>query len=199
MNRKRELRRDTVARRDQLSPDDIRRLSAAASSRLAQLPEFRAARTVMFFVSFGSEVDTLPAIRKALAEGKRVAAPRADQRRHGLKPCEVTDLEADLAPGAYNIREPQRHCQPVPLDEIDAIIVPAAAWGEDGYRVGYGGGYYDRFLGRVPAALRIGLGFEMQVVSEAPHGRKDLPVDILVTDKEVRRFARESRMSEEAR
>jgi 5-formyltetrahydrofolate cyclo-ligase len=198
MERKRELRRATVARRDQLSPDEIRRLSAAASSLLAQLPEFRAAHTVMFFVSFGSEVDTLPAIRVALADGKRVAAPRADRRRHGLKPCEVTDLEADLAPGAYNIREPQRHCRPVPLDEIDVIIVPAAAWGEDGYRVGYGGGYYDRFLGRVPSALRIGLGLEMQVVPEAPHGRKDLPVDILVTDKGVRRFARESRMSEEA-
>ncbi|MFB3882488.1 MAG: 5-formyltetrahydrofolate cyclo-ligase [Armatimonadota bacterium] len=198
MERKRELRRSTIARRNRLSPDEIRRLSAAASSRLADLREFRKARTVMFFVSFGSEIDTVPAIREALAAGKRVAAPRVDRRKHALRPCEVTDLERDLAPGEYGIREPQRHCLTVPLEEIDAVIVPAAAWGEDGYRVGYGGGYYDRFLARVPSAVRIGLGFEMQVVPDAPHARGDLPVDILVTDSRVRRFAHRSRPTGEA-
>jgi len=95
-----------------------------------------------------------------------------------------------LAPGAHNIHEPRPHCRPVPLGEIDAVIVPAAVWGEDGYRIGYGGGYYDRFLDRLPSAVRIGFGFEMQVVPEVPRSDNDLPVDILVTDARVRRFPR---------
>ena len=76
----------------------------------------------------------------------------------------------------------------MPLDEIDAVIVPAAVWGEDGYRVGYGGGYYDRFLLRVLSAVRIGFGLELQVVPAVPHEEQDLPVDVLVTDAGVRRF-----------
>ena len=151
----------------------------------------------MFFVSFGSEIDTLPAIRSALAAGKRVAAPRADPQARALEPCEIRNPGTDLALGAHNIREPRAHCRPVPLEEIVVIIVPAAAWGEDGYRVGYGGGYYDRFLLQVPSAIRIGLGLEVQVVPEAPHGEHDLPVDVLVTDKGVRRFARPGEVRQE--
>jgi len=147
----------------------------------------------MFFVSFGSEVDTLPIIRAALGAGKRVAAPRADPRGRSLEPCEVRDPNVDLVPGAHDIGEPRPHCRPVPVEEIDVVIVPAAVWGEDGYRVGYGGGYYDRFLARAPSAVRIGFGLELQVAPEVPHGEQDLPIDVLVTDRGVRRFARPGR------
>jgi len=145
----------------------------------------------MFFVSFGSEIDTVPMIEAALAQGKRVAAPRAHPESRELTPCEIRNIAEDLAPGAHNIREPKAHCQPVSLDQIDLVIVPAAAWGDDGYRVGYGGGYYDRFLSRLPRATRVGLGFEMQVVPRVPREPQDLPVDILVTEAGVRRFARQ--------
>lgn len=188
MQSKSDLRRGVIARRNGLSSHKIRRLSAAASSHLFGLPEFKSAHTVMFFVSFGSEVDTLPMIRRALAEGKRVAAPVADPSTRQLTPRQVRDTSADLAPGAHNIREPKKRCQPVGLDEIDVVIVPAAVWSGDGYRIGYGGGYYDRFLARVPHASRIGLGFETQVVNSVPHGPHDLPVHVLVTDAGVRRL-----------
>jgi 5-formyltetrahydrofolate cyclo-ligase len=76
----------------------------------------------------------------------------------------------------------------VAAEEVEAVLVPGAAWGEDGYRVGYGGGYYDRFLGRVKQAHWVGLGLEVQVVPEVPHGARDLGVDVLVTEERVRRF-----------
>lgn len=189
MKCKSELRRAVVARRDSLSPCEIRLRSGAASSRLFELPEVGEARVVMFFVSFGSEIDTVPMIGRALAEGKRVAAPRADPGRRGLTPCEIRDLEADLAPGAHGIREPKAHCPVVDLAAIEVVVVPAAAWGEDGHRVGYGGGYYDRFLAGLKRAHRVGLGLEVQVVPEVPHGPDDLPVEVLVTEAGVRRFA----------
>ena len=144
----------------------------------------------MFFVSFGSEIDTLPMIRRALAEGKRVAAPRADPEKRALTACEIRDPEKDLAPGAHGIREPKAHRPPVDPEDIDVVIVPAAVWGEDGYRLGYGGGYYDRFLGRLTGARRVGLGLETQVVPRVPHGPYDLPVEMLVTEAGVRRFSR---------
>lgn len=190
MKCKAHLRRAAVAQRDDLSAQEIRRCSAAASSRLFQLPEVAAAHTIMFFVSFGSEIDTLPMIETALAQGTRVVAPRAHPDSRELTPCQIRSIAEDLALGAHNIREPKAHCPPIPLDEIDVIIVPAAAWGEDGYRVGYGGGYYDRFLSRVPHAARVGLGLEIQTVPRVPREPQDLPVDILVTDAGVRRFAR---------
>ena len=191
MKRKSALRRTIVARRDDLPAQEVRRRSAAAGSHLSRLSEFASARCVMFFVSFGSEVDTLPMIQKAVAGGKRVAAPRADPRTRSLLPCEILDPEKDLAPGAHKIREPRPHCPEVPLAEIDAIVVPAAVWGEDGYRVGYGGGYYDRFLARLKDVRRIGLGLETQVIPEVPHGPHDLPVEVLVTDAGIRRFGRQ--------
>lgn len=188
MERKRELRAATLRRRDALSASEIAARSARAGARLRALSEVRAAGTIMFFVSFGSEIDTVPMIRRALEDGKQVAVPRADRCARKLMPYEVRDLPSDLAPGEYGILEPKPHLPPVPLDGIDAVIVPAVAWSEDGFRVGYGAGYYDRFLSQIPTAVRIGLGFELQVVSEVPHGPHDLPVNLLVTEAAVRRF-----------
>ncbi len=184
------LRRAILERRDRLPAQEIRRRSAAACSRLHSLPEFQAAGTVMVFMTFRSEIDTVPTIQRALADGKRLAAPRVDQARRALEARALRDLEHDLAPGVYGIPEPGEHCPPVDPEQIELVLVPAAVWGEDGYRIGYGAGYYDRFLPRARLALRVGLGFEMQVVPQVPHDEHDLPVDVLVTDARVRRFGR---------
>ncbi len=188
MKCKSSLRRAVIQRRDSLPPQEIRRLSARAADRLFSLPEIRSAAVIMFFVTFGSEVDTVPMLRRALRAGKRTLAPRVDPARRELTPCQVVDLDRDLVVGSYGIREPAPHCPVVPLDEIDAVLVPAAVWSEDGYRIGYGGGYYDRFLAQAARAVRIGLGFELQVAPEVPRGEHDLPVDILVTEAKVRRW-----------
>jgi 5-formyltetrahydrofolate cyclo-ligase len=192
MKVKRDMRRAAIRRRDGTPAHEIRRRSAAAGSHLFALPDFTSARLVMFFVSFGSEIDTLPMIREALAMGKRVAAPRVERNKRSLIPCEITDSGEDLTPGAYGIREPRLECPPVNPAEIDVVVVPAVIWDENGYRVGYGGGYYDRFLARLRGARRIGLGMEMQIVPEVPHGPRDLAVDVLVTDARVRHFSQDA-------
>ena len=189
MERKRELRGAILKQRDALSADEIAARSAAAGKRLLSLSEVSAARLILFFVSFGSEIDTVPMISRSLAAGKRIAVPRVERRARKLMPYEVRDLQSDLEPGAYGILEPKPDRPPARLDEIDVVIVPAVAWDEEGFRVGYGAGYYDRFLPEVPQAVRIGLGFELQVRSDVPRGPNDLPVDILVTEAAVRRFA----------
>ena len=192
MKCKSDLRGAIIARRNTLSPNEVAQKSAAACDYLVSLPEFAAARVVMFFITFGTETDTLPMVGRAIAAGKRVLAPRADRGAKSLVPCEITNPETDLAPGAYGIREPGPRCLAVRLEAIDVVLVPAAVWAEDGYRVGYGAGYYDRFLKSVPRACRIGLGLEVQVVPQVPRGEHDLPVDILVTEAGVRKFSHRS-------
>jgi len=190
MKCKSSLRREVLGRRSALPAHEIQRLSSLAGSRLLELPELIRARTVMFFVSFGSEIETLPILERALAAGKRVVAPRSDVARRGLVPCEVRDPARDLSPGAHGILEPRPTCPVVAPEEIDVVIVPAAVWAQDGHRIGYGAGYYDRFLARATNAVRVGLGFELQVVPDVPRAAHDLPVDVLVTDAAVRRFAK---------
>jgi 5-formyltetrahydrofolate cyclo-ligase len=189
MKCKSDLRGAVLARRDALSTEEIAGKSRAAGEHLFSLPEFARARLVMFFVTFGSEIDTLPMMKQSIAGGQQVAAPHAERETRSLLPCEIMDPETDLAPGAYGIREPRPGCRIVTPDQIDVVLVPAAVWGQDGYRLGYGAGYYDRFLARAPRARRIGLGLEVQVVARVPHGDHDLPVDVLVTEAGVRRFA----------
>lgn len=189
MKCKSDLRRAMIARRDALPPTELSQRSARAAERLLALPEFAGAGVVMLFISFGSEIVTLDLVRRALALGKRVAAPRTRLEGRELIPGEIADPERDLTPGLWGIPEPGPECPTVAPEELEAVIVPAAAWSEDGHRLGYGGGYYDRFLRRAPEAHWIGLGLEVQVVPEVPHQEHDLPVDVLVTDERVRRFS----------
>jgi 5-formyltetrahydrofolate cyclo-ligase len=86
------------------------------------------------------------------------------------------------------IPEPDETCPPVPLEEVDCIIVPAVAWDEKGCRVGYGGGFYDRLLAMAGQTPKIGIGFECQVIKEVPRAEHDLPVDLLVTENRILRF-----------
>lgn len=183
-----ELRKQILARRAALSGEERRAKSAAVQQRLLDLPEFQAAGRVLFFVSFSSEVETLPMIEQALRLGKEVAAPKVMAGQPELELRRLTDPQAQLQPGKLGILEPNDDCPLVSLAEADLIIVPAVAWDERGYRVGYGGGFYDRLLARAGDVPKIGLGFECQVISEVPRLAHDLGVDILVTEERVLRF-----------
>jgi 5-formyltetrahydrofolate cyclo-ligase len=190
---KRELRKVILAARERLSEEMRARLSGHAKDRLLPLPCFQQAKTILFFRSFGTEIDTGPMMAGAREAGKRVVLPRiAPERRLDL--CEVRS-EADLEPGPMGILQPGPNCPLVPDAEIDLVIVPAVAWDGEGYRTGYGGGYYDRLLERLPQAVTVGIGFELQVVERVPREPHDRSVELLVTDREVRGFDRKREAS----
>jgi 5-formyltetrahydrofolate cyclo-ligase len=157
--------------------------------RLLTLPEVGAARSVMCFASFRSEVDTLPFIEWSLRQGKRVALPRIVGRHH-MEAFWVTDPAVDLEVGSYGIREPREGSPPAPPEMIDLVVVPGSAFDRSGDRVGYGGGYYDSFLPRLrPGTPRIAVAFHLQVVDDVPGEEHDLRVDALVTERGVMRFS----------
>jgi len=134
----------------------------------------------MLFSSFGSEVDTAPIIERLDEERRRVVLPRTE----GREMLSVTYRPGDAASVApFGAMEPAGGAIVEP-EEIDAVIVPGLAFDRAGYRVGYGGGFFDRFLAKARAdALRIGICFALQVVDEVPRGATDLPVDVIVTDE----------------
>jgi 5-formyltetrahydrofolate cyclo-ligase len=158
--------------------------AAAALERLLALPRVAEASGVMLFASFGSEIPTdafAPALR---ARGARTYLPFLMEGR--IEPADVDpDEPGALVATSYGPREPADRT-PAPLGAIDVVMVAGLAFDRSGYRVGYGGGYYDAFLLRLgPEPLRVGLAFHEQVLDEVPHGPGDEPVDILVTDRET--------------
>lgn len=178
--RKRALRREVRARRDALPPEERERLGQAVVRNLLALPAVSQASTVLTFSSFGSEVNTGPIIEQLARDGRRVALPRAEGRT--IVPVAYRSGDP-VKPSSFGALEPAGG-DPVRPEEIDVVVVPGLAFDRHGHRVGYGGGFYDRFLGRLrPDALTVGICFSVQVVDEVPHGRGDRPVDLVVTEE----------------
>jgi 5-formyltetrahydrofolate cyclo-ligase len=181
---KRELRDRVLQARDALSAEDRLRAGAAIAAAIATRADFAAAGTVLLTLSFRSEWDTRPLVAVALAAGKTVGVPRVDPARRMLEACRLSDFDLDLAPGFGGITEPLPHCAPVALAAIDWVLVPGVAFDTSGYRVGYGGGYYDRLLPLLRHnARRISGALELQVVDRVPAGPHDIPVDAIVTEQ----------------
>ncbi|MBM3472447.1 MAG: 5-formyltetrahydrofolate cyclo-ligase [Armatimonadetes bacterium] len=183
---KRELRRRTIALRDALDAPTRKANSAAICRRVLESPEFRRARVVLLFASFGSEVDTGDLLEASLRMGKRLALPRVDPETRRLELREVRSPNADLTPGTWGIPEPiPERCPEVALHDIDFVLVPGVAFDRELRRLGYGGGYYDRVLaavaGRAPA---IAICFAAQVVAEVPADEHDMRVRVLITETE---------------
>jgi 5-formyltetrahydrofolate cyclo-ligase len=157
-------------------------LARRIEDQLLSTGEVRAARTVLLFYSFGSEVATRAIGKHLLAEEKRVLLPYLTPQ--GMEAAEVFPRDP-LLPTGYGPREPARR---VPLDpaEVDVVITPGLAFDRRGFRLGYGGGHYDRYLSRLrPETIRIGLAFSVQLIDRIPDEPSDQKVHLIVTDAEV--------------
>ena len=138
---------------------------------------FKNAQVILCYASLPSEVDTWPIMAQALKMHKRVLVP--SMRRGRIVPLEIGDPRADLRRGSYGIFEPKgRSLRPVKPEEIDLVVVPGIGFDKCGFRLGRGGGHYDRFLkrlkGRIPL---VGLAFKVQRLERIPVASHDVPVD----------------------
>lgn len=179
---KRALRRRVLVLRDALPPQDRAERGRRIAARLLALPEVAEAHTVMAFSSFGSEVDTLPILEALSDRGVRLALPRICDGEIEAVVYRPGDPTSETAFGAL---EPSAG-EVLHATEIDVVVTPGVAFDRGGFRVGYGGGYYDRYFRRTRGdAFRVGLAFAVQVVEEVARGRADLPVDAVVTEDET--------------
>ena len=178
---KRGVRARTLARRDAIDPMERARTGQLIVERFLALPEAVAARAVMAFWSFGSEVPMDPLIARLVEAGVTVVLPRIVDGQ--LEPRTWRPGEP-VSETHFGAREPEGGRVVAP-GEIDVVATPGIAFDRLGGRVGYGGGFYDRFLPSTPA-LRVGVAFGVQLVDEPlPGAPFDLPVDVIVTESET--------------
>ncbi len=174
-------------RRKEMSGETKKRLDAKIASRVCNLWSFREAKTVLAYSSLPLEVGTSELIRIAKNAGKRIALPLCICETHRMEFYIVND-ESELVRGAYGIMEPDvTKCEKLTDLSASVCIVPALAFERCGYRLGFGKGYYDRFLSSYNGKT-IGIIYTDFVVNELPHGRFDKKVDYIVSENRLYSF-----------
>jgi len=183
------LRTEAQTARDTLTESERTKWSRRICYRLIDLPIVRDAEVVFVYMHFRSEVQTGEFIDHCLRQGKVVAIPHTLSEEKRLLSVRITDRQLDTEPGYCGIPEPRpgllRGADFVP-EKIDVAIVPGSVFDRAGGRLGYGGGYYDRFLFReARRAFRIGLAYDMQIVDRVPVERHDQLMDLVVTESNI--------------
>jgi 5-formyltetrahydrofolate cyclo-ligase len=181
--RKKQARLEAMARRNAL--DDMHRAgkSALITQRLLSLELFQKARCMFIYVSVHSEVQTHAILQTALEQQKTVCVPLIDREKKEMVACAITDPGRDLHTGMLGIPEPDpRTCPPVAARDIDLVIVPGLEFTVQGHRIGYGGGFYDRFLSACPG-ISCALAFEEQIAASLPFDpAHDTAVSRIITE-----------------
>lgn len=183
---KRALRTITKSKRDLLCRSDRETKASSIKDKLFKEPEFDAAQAVLFYAAFGSEVPTLEMMKDALKIGKTVVLPITDIKTNSLVLKQVDDLRM-LVENKYGIPEPSvEHTKDFNPDLVEMVLVPGMVFDIHGNRIGYGGGYYDRFLRQIdPSVPWVSVAFELQIVPQIPSESHDLPVDKVITESRV--------------
>jgi 5-formyltetrahydrofolate cyclo-ligase len=186
---KRELRAHAQRLRDGFSESDKKKLDAAIIGNFLKWDLYDRAHTIFCYVSFRSEIDTSPIMKHALAHGKTVAVPKVERATKSMSAYIIRNPENELGPGCYGILEPLACCAEADYASIDLVIAPGLAFTHRGDRLGYGGGYYDRFLQRIrnrkKGAAVCSLVYDRLICNFLPVKENDVPVDYLVTETGV--------------
>ncbi|HAF45983.1 MAG TPA: 5-formyltetrahydrofolate cyclo-ligase [Gallionellaceae bacterium] len=186
--RKQVLRQSIIAAREKLGSAENLRLSRTITGGICGLPGYKQATVVLGYLNFGAELAAELWVNQALADGKQVLLPRVNRASGHLDIYKVHDLQHDVAPGAWDIREPvaERCTRLDALGTVDFILLPGVAFTRSGDRLGYGGGFYDKLLARMPHRPTLVAGaFALQIVQEIPLESTDQKVEWLVTENET--------------
>ena len=185
--RKKRLRKEIIDTRNNLSITERFEATKKIKDALFSLPEFKDAKSVHFFVSFGSEVITSEMIKDAIKMGKSVVVPFVDREKKELRLSELKDFFKELEAGYWGILEPKKeYRREASIDDVDLMVMPGVAFDEGGRRLGYGMAFYDKLLtSRKKNTPLIAIAFDMQVVHDVPCEVHDILIDKIVTEKRV--------------
>jgi 5-formyltetrahydrofolate cyclo-ligase len=188
ISKKNALRARLLAQRAALDPARVREDSLAASRRLLAAPRISRANCVLMYLPVKNELDTRDLFAELANRGVRVLLPRCRDGEAGeLDLFCVAGLD-EVCPGRFGILEPDPgKCRRADDTPPELAVVPGTAFDRRGYRLGFGGGYYDRLFARkeMAAVLRIGFCYDFQVADELPHEPHDQPMHALCTPKEM--------------
>jgi 5-formyltetrahydrofolate cyclo-ligase len=186
------LRKIYAEKRENIDWEKKQKLDKKIVDRFMTLATYRYAHTLLMYYPLKNEIDIRELIEKALAAGKRVALPRCEANTSTMHFHYISSLD-ELVPGRFGIMEPSTDAELFTLDSLCGpctVIIPALAYDKSGYRLGYGKGFYDRYFS-TPAVSSVGLIYSDFLVDKLPHGRYDIAVDLLVSEKEVKIVGKE--------
>lgn len=181
---KTQLRRRFRAQRAALDPAEKQRIDQEICARVLASSLFQNARCIFFYVSTPQEIDTRALLRAAIGAGKTVCVPRCGAAGQ-MTAHRIASLDA-LRPGAFGIEEPDAAAPVVAPGQVDLVLAPALACDRRGYRLGYGGGYYDRFLAQTDAACAA-LCADARLVDRLPQEPFDRRCGWIFTERQVLR------------
>ena len=176
MTDKKQLRKELIAKRKKMTDEEFSKKSLRICNRLLNNSQYLKSKVIYCYYSVNKEVDLLPFIKQALEDGKIIAFPKV--KGQNMDFFEVKSLE-ELEPGYFNIPEPP---ETTPAPKGDLIIVPGVAFSKKGERLGYGGGFYDRFLSTYRSAAVL-LCRERLIRDEIPLEPHDLPIPWVLTER----------------
>jgi len=184
------LRKEMLARRDALTPEERAALSLPINEALLAMPAVIQACCLLVYACFRTEVMTHDLIAELSRQGKRLLLPKVNRETRALDLYQITDREVDTRAGMWQISEPvPERCRLTSPREIDFALVPGVAFDVHGHRLGYGGGFYDDLLARLTPRLApeqiVAAAFELQIVREVPVAPKDITVPYIITEKRL--------------
>ncbi|WP_428865203.1 5-formyltetrahydrofolate cyclo-ligase [Clostridium sediminicola] len=182
MKAKNKLRKEMMNLRENINIEDKKIKDKIIFEKIIYDKTFLDAKSIFTFVSFKNEVNTHKLIKYSLAKGKSVYVPKVNSINKSMKAIKINSLD-ELKKSNYGILEPIAEANKFAEDKIDLIIVPGLAFDKNGGRLGYGGGYYDKFFqdGNMKA-YKMGLAYSFQVVDQVPVNEYDVMLDGIVTD-----------------
>lgn len=186
--KKNKIRAEYRQLRNSLDPSSKSMLDKAICDRFFALASYRYSEILLAYAPIHNEINVIPIIEDALKQGKRVALPRCNPGTSTMT-FHFIDNTDQLISGTMNIPEPSEELSvydPAKESDIPTVcLVPALVFDDCGYRIGYGKGYYDRFLSAFKGT-RVGLVYKDFIIDSVPRGKYDLSVDVLVTEKGVK-------------
>lgn len=181
---KKELRKEIIKKRDEL--DCIEKIikDKKIIEKLKDTKEYKEAKGIFVYIGFGSEINTKILIEDALKDGKEVYVPKVIKKEMVF--IKINSLE-NLVTSSYGILEPIGDKSNFNVDNLGLIVMPGLAFDKQGNRLGYGGGYYDKFLSSNKIdAKKIALAYDFQVLDKVPSEEHDIKIDSIITeDKEI--------------
>ena len=181
MKLKDEIRSDIKAMRKTLVYEEKSKLDKLIFEKLVETEQYRKAKGIFIFVSLGDEVDTHNIIRKAFQDKKQIYVPKVISKKEGMVAVEIKSLE-ELKPGVMGILEPENTKMNEGNYEFDLAIIPGLAFDKAGGRLGYGGGFYDKFVNKLGNCELIAIGYQFQIINKVPMEDHDVRIHGIITD-----------------
>lgn len=183
---KKELRKRILQERGQIASDFRDKADQSIQGSVQRMWEYWQTKKILYYVDYRGEVSTKNLIDTGFKAGTIVCVPLTIPKTRSILAYQIKSWH-DLQPGNYGIMEPKpKQCPLIDLSDIELVITPGVAFDKDCNRLGYGGGYYDRLVAKLPVdCKRIALAYQLQIVASVPFGIYDVPVDAIVTEKEI--------------